>query len=196
MPTPSLAHSALELATLFHLTERRIQQLAKDKIIPKAKRGKYDLMAAIRGYVKYLQERAAGRAEGTYNDTTDIKTERKRLIKAQADKTECENQKLRGELVSFALVQDVLCETAVLYASSIDALPGRLANELAGLNDPAEIKARLFDECRRVRIATAKNLDRFADHIERGEISSNNSQCTEDEDTGSMGGQSPPPTTW
>ena len=167
--------------------ERRVQQLAKDGIIPKGERNKYDLVGSVRGYVKYLQERAVGRGDANYNEEADIKLERKRLIKAQADKTESENQKLRGELVPFEQVEDVLNEVAVLFGSGVDALPGRLANELAGIHDPAEIKARLFDECRRIRIATADHLRRFATTLTSGENSRLDSGRAENEDTGPVG---------
>lgn len=182
-------YPASTIAKLFNLTERRVQQLAKENIIPKAERGKYDLVGSVRGYVKYLQERALGRDDGAYKDESDIKVERKRLIKAQADKTESETQKLRGELVPFELVEDVLNEVAVLYGTGVDALPGRLANELAGIHDPAEVKVRLFDECRRIRITTANLLRRFAEDFERGEIVGIDSRRTENEDAGSVGGQ-------
>ena len=49
------------LAKLLNLTEVRIQQLAKDGIIVKETRGRYDLWGSIKGYVKYLQDRAIGR---------------------------------------------------------------------------------------------------------------------------------------
>lgn len=189
MSATSPAYPASTIAKLFNLTERRVQQLAKDGIIPKDERGKYDLVGAVRGYIKYLQERALGRGDGAYNDGVDIKLERKRLISAQANKTESENLKLRGELVSFELVKDVLNEAAVCYGRGVDALPGRLANELAGINDPAEVKSRLFDECRRIRIATAELLCRFAETVERDEISCIDSRCAENENAGSMGGQ-------
>lgn len=191
MSAVSPSYPASTIAKLFNLTERRVQQLAKEGVIPKGERGKYDLVGAVRGYVKYLQERALGRSDAAYNDEADIKLERKRLIKAQADKTESENQKLRGELVPFELVEDVLNEVAVLYGTSVDALPGRLANELAGINDPAEVKSRLFDECRRIRIATADLLRRFAETVERGEISSVDSRRAIEPNAGSMGGQQP-----
>jgi len=177
--TSSLFHPASTLAKLFAITERRIQQLAKEGIIPKAERGKYDLIASMRGYIKYLQERAAGRSDGRYNDEADIKLERKRLIKAQADKAEVENQKLRAELISFESVQEILNEVAVLFSSSVDALPGRLASELAGITNPAEIKTRLFDECRRIRSATADKLHRFAATLTSDAPSSVDSRCTE-----------------
>jgi phage terminase Nu1 subunit (DNA packaging protein) len=189
MPATLPSYPASTIAKLFNLTERRIQQLAKEGIIPKSERGKYSLVAVVQGYVKYLQDRAAGRSAGSYRDESDIKVERKRLITAQANKIESENHKLRGELVPFELVEDVLNEMAVLYGSGIDALPGRLANELAGINEPAEIKVRLFDECRQIRIATASLLRRFAETVERGETSRLNSRCAIESDAGSVGGQ-------
>jgi phage terminase Nu1 subunit (DNA packaging protein) len=163
MPTTSPAYPASTLAKLFHLTERRVQQLAKEGILVKSAQGKYDLVASVQGYVKYLQDRAMGRSDGSYADPSDIKLERKRLIKAQADNAECEYQVRRGELVSLDLVKHLLNEVAVLYGSSLDALPGRLAQELAGIPDPALIKNKLFDECRHIRNLTAGHLERFAE---------------------------------
>ena len=48
------------IASILNLTERRVQQLAHEGIIPKAERGKYDLIGCVRAYIKYLQERAIG----------------------------------------------------------------------------------------------------------------------------------------
>lgn len=183
MSTTSPNYPASTLAKLFNLTERRVQQLAKEGVIPKAARGKYDLVGSVRGYVKYLQERAVGRSDAEYADSNDIKQERKRLIKAQADKTESETQKLRGELIAFELVEEVLNEVAVLYGAGVDALPGRLANELAGITEPAEIKVRLFDECRRIRMSVAEHLCRFTETVERDQGVSVDSQRAEDKES-------------
>jgi phage terminase Nu1 subunit (DNA packaging protein) len=162
-----LSYPANVLARLFNLTERRIQQLAKDGVIVRGERGKYDFIASVRGYIGYLQERSIGRGDGEYDESGDIKEERKRLIHAQAEKTESENYKLRGELIPIQLVEECLNEVAVLYGSGVDALPGRLANELAGVNDPAEIKSILFAECRRIRQATAASLAGLAENYKR-----------------------------
>lgn len=117
MSTQTLTYRASPLADVLHLTERRIQQLANEGIIPKAKKGDYDVIGSVKGYIHYLQARAAGRTEGSYNDPSDIKRERKRLIKAQADKVEHENHVRRGELVDLGLVTAALHEMSVLYTS-------------------------------------------------------------------------------
>ena len=73
MSTMSPLYPASTLAKLFHLTERRVQQLARDGIIAKGIKGKYDLVSSVQGYVKYLQERALGRQQGSYAHPADIK---------------------------------------------------------------------------------------------------------------------------
>lgn len=88
-------YPAKTIAKILNLTERRVQQLAKDGVIPKAERGKYDLVGSVRGYVKYLQDRALGN-EAT---PTDLQTEKWRLIKAQADEKELQVEQLRGSLI-------------------------------------------------------------------------------------------------
>lgn len=59
MTTPS--YPVATIAKLFNLTERRVQQLAKEGVIPKPEKGKYDLIGCVRGYIAYLQERAFGK---------------------------------------------------------------------------------------------------------------------------------------
>ena len=44
-----------QLCRLFNLTSARIGQLAKDGIIYKTERNKYDLWRSIRGYIEFLQ---------------------------------------------------------------------------------------------------------------------------------------------
>jgi len=175
-------YPASTFAKLFDLTERRIQQLSKDGIIPKSIDGKYELVGVVRSYVKYLQVRAQGRQDAAYTDPTDIRLERKRLIKAQADNAECEHQIKRGELVAFSVVENLLNEVAVLYGSSLDALPGRLAQELAGLSDAAVIKNRLFDECRQLRNLTADHLARLAEGQESDPAIGRDGQSAESQD--------------
>jgi hypothetical protein len=72
------------VARLLDLSERRIQQLSREGVIPKAERGQYDLVAAVRGYVAYLRDLAVRAQAGA----PDFGVERARLIKAKADLAE------------------------------------------------------------------------------------------------------------
>jgi len=46
------------VAELLDLTPRRVYQLTTAGIIPKASRGRYELVPVVRGYIKYLRDRA------------------------------------------------------------------------------------------------------------------------------------------
>lgn len=107
------------IARLFNLTERRVQQLAKDNIIPKAKRGEYDLVACVRGYVTYLQQAANGR-------TGDAAADRNRLLKAQADKAELECRMLMREVVAVLEVEESWARILKSFQSRLLAMPMRL----------------------------------------------------------------------
>ncbi|TIU80477.1 MAG: terminase small subunit, Nu1 [Mesorhizobium sp.] len=81
------------IAKLLMLTPRRVQQLIKDGTIPKGERGRYDLVPAVQGYVKFLRARAIGAdtPEGDSNHKT-------RLLKARADIAEYEAERMAGEV--------------------------------------------------------------------------------------------------
>ena len=57
------------IANLLNITERRVEQLAKKKIIPKAGRGVFDLGPTVQAYVRYLQGLCSGAiSEGEPSD--------------------------------------------------------------------------------------------------------------------------------
>lgn len=136
-PTVSLA----TLAKLFNLTERRIQQLARDGIIPKPeKSGRYDLIGCVQGYVKYLQDRASGRTEIEPQDTY---IERARLLKAQADKTELEVKAMNGELIAADEIESLWSGLVASFRARLLALPVRCAHKVMSLKTYQEIESVL-----------------------------------------------------
>ncbi|RYH04119.1 terminase small subunit, Nu1 [Salipiger sp. IMCC34102] len=85
------------IAKLLRLTERRVQQLSKEGVIPKAERGRYDLVTAVQGYIGYLQERAAGAGDG--DNAINYAAEKARRMRAEADLKEMAVLQLRGTLI-------------------------------------------------------------------------------------------------
>lgn len=85
-------------------------------------------------------------------------SERERLAMNQADKVALENAQKRGELIPVEILQEVLGSAFADHGAQLDGLAGRLANELAGITEPARIRAKLLDEVRRVRAALAQSL--------------------------------------
>jgi phage terminase Nu1 subunit (DNA packaging protein) len=58
------------IAELFGVTERRVEQLAQKKIIPKAGNGLFDLGPTVQAYIRYLHGLANGAISA---DTTELK---------------------------------------------------------------------------------------------------------------------------
>lgn len=111
------------IAKLLDLTERRVQQLGRDGVIPKAERGRYDLVGAVQGYVRYLRDQASRNQGGP----ADFGAERARLIKAKADLAEMEAAQRRDELLPAAAVEDAWTEVLARLRARLLVLPDRLA---------------------------------------------------------------------
>lgn len=131
--------NAKALAGLFELTERRIQMLAKEEIIPKAERGKYPFVASIKGYIKFLRVRAfGGEAAG---DGGDITTERTRLYRTNADKAEIELAVMKRESLPANVVHLVWAKQIVAFRAKMLSIPIKMAAELHGIENKKEIEA-------------------------------------------------------
>lgn len=127
------------LARLFNLTERRIQQMARDGIIPKPEKGKYDLIGCTRAYIKYLQDRAQGREV----EAADAYLERARLLKAQADKTELEVKSLNGEVIPTEQAELLWSGLVAAFRAKMLALPSRCALRVMNLKTYPEVEGCL-----------------------------------------------------
>ena len=148
------------IAELINLTPRRIQQLAKDGVIPKPKRGLYDAGLTIRAYVEFLQKATEGRAPDA--TSAAVKVQKSRLLEAQARRAELETAKAEGKMLDVNDVQQVFNEMATVVASGLEALPGRVAGELATITDPAVIRQRLLREARQIRSSLADKFQSLA----------------------------------
>ncbi len=100
MAAPDRNIGAKQLAYLFKISERRVQQLATEGIIKKEARGRYNLTESIRGYVGFLQEgnAAAGEGDSAYGDA------RTQKMRADADKAIMETATIAGELIPVDIV--------------------------------------------------------------------------------------------
>lgn len=114
------------IARLLDLTERRVQQLSREGVIPKAERGRYELVGAVRGYVRYLRELALKADLGT----ADYGAERARLVKARADLAEMEAAQRRGELVPAEEVQEAWRDIVARLRARILVIPDKIAPQL------------------------------------------------------------------
>lgn len=116
------------VAALFGLTPRRIQQLAKEGILPKAERGRYNLAACVRSYVAHLQSKLQEAQNRQAGERSAGLAEDKALkVRAERELAELRVERERSLVVPVAAVAaDREREYAALSAT-LDAIPSREA---------------------------------------------------------------------
>jgi len=83
------------ISKLLDLTPQRVNQLVNQGVIPRAERGRYELVPVVRAYIRFLRDRTVrGDVQGD-----DYTTYRTRLTKARAEMAEKENAQLDSKLI-------------------------------------------------------------------------------------------------
>jgi hypothetical protein len=126
------------IAKLLDLTPRRVRQLAREGVIPPAEGGRYPLVGAVQGYVRYLRELSP--------EDAAIQQHRSRRMQMLARKLEIEVQRLTAELLPADEVSEVWARLAAAFRARMLAIPSKLAPELAAEHDPNLVQARLEEE--------------------------------------------------
>ena len=112
------------IARLLMIDERRVQQLAQEGVIPKAARGRYDLVQSVQGYIRYMQERARvspQEGSGSYTE------ERTRHEAAKAALAELDLALRRGEVLPVADSEAAVIALASAVRTRILAIPSKVA---------------------------------------------------------------------
>ena len=129
------------IAKLLLLTDRRVQQLVKEGVIPKTEKNRYDLAPAVQGYIRFLQERTIGNAASP----ADFHVEKARLVKAQADKAEMEASELSGKLVRADEVKKELYEAITDCKNRLLSIPSKAAPIVANETEPGVVQSIIDD---------------------------------------------------
>ena len=129
------------ISKLLKLSERRVQQLAKDNIIPKAERGKYDLVSSVHGYIDFLKAKAGG-------DFTaeEVLKNKNKLLKAKAEIAEIEKMKATGELIPKEEVKRTWLELVHKIKQKLLSIPNKVAPVVVTVKNISEIKLILQDK--------------------------------------------------
>lgn len=120
-------YSAAIIARLIDLTERRVQQLAREGVLPRGSRGKYPLVGVVRAYVRYLRQ--TGTAEGQIDPDKLKPFERHAHYKAEKEKLAVEQE--RGELIPRIEVEQEQARIAKIVAHGLETLPDVLERDCA-----------------------------------------------------------------
>ena len=135
------------ISDLLRIAPRQIQQLAQDGIIPRDGRGRYQLKAAINGYVGHLQKRTTGRPSSrpVGSEVLDYHAEKARLTKLQADKAQVELDERKGQLVEVDAISAEWARVVTDCKNRLLSIPTKAAPIVAPLSTPSEVMQVIED---------------------------------------------------
>lgn len=161
--------SAYELSQWLGITERRIQQLAKEGL-PRVGRGDYPLREAVTFYIDYLQRIL------DENNNNTILAEKIRMMRAKATKAEIDAEKAGGSVLNAQKVGQEAMVMSNTIKDEILSLPGKLAPTLAGM-DAGQVKAKLAEALESALNRVADRIDQYASQIGGGSTANNKIQA-------------------
>lgn len=143
------------MAKLFELDPRRVQQLAKEGILPAASQRpyKFDLLPTVKAYIRYLRDRANGK-EAKTADTVKAEADKLRaeadLKQSKAKIAELQLKELEGKMHRSEDVEAMTNDLVYIARSMIMALPGRLAMDVVQAGSANEASALIRTECYKI----------------------------------------------
>lgn len=149
--------SSSQLAQLFGVTMRTIQNWKREKAMPSVGRDRYDLAAVILWYIDWqVAERVPSGSD------------EKRLAKAQADEREYKAMMIRlnyrkkaGELIERDQAQREMLEKIIACKTALRGLSLVLAGEVAGLTNSHEIESIVEREVHHCLLRFAGDIKDF-----------------------------------
>jgi phage terminase Nu1 subunit (DNA packaging protein) len=122
------------LAQYLDLTERRVQQLVNEGVIPKPEAKLYRFLECVKGYNAYLQQCAAGKAVS--DEAKEKQSAQIGLLQAQRDSAQMELDKKRGALIPADQVREGVVKLVRILSEGADGLPDMLERK-AGMSGQA-----------------------------------------------------------
>ena len=147
--------SSAVIGKLFDLTERRVQQLAKEGILPAAsvKPYRFDLLITVKSYIKYLSDKANGKETKTADtlkaESNKLKAEAE-LKQTKAKISSMQLKELEGKMHRSEDVEAVMNDLVYTVRSMIIALPGRLAMDVMQATNANEASVIIRTECNKI----------------------------------------------
>ena len=120
-----------QIAALFNVAPRTVREWG-EKGLPRNADGTYNGRECVAWYVAYVS-----------GDDLDLNRERARLAKAQADKTEQENEVRRGELIPTEAVLQQWTDVLAAVRAKLLAMPSKLGPQLTNVSDAAIVAAAI-----------------------------------------------------
>jgi len=131
------------IAKLFGKTTRRIQQLTQDGVLPTEETPsgrRYDLIPTIKNYIKYLEDRLEKQRPKSMEDKLEKKLDAEiKYKKAKADKAKLELAEANAIMYRAEDIEKLTNELVFSIKGMLLALPGRVAMDLANIDNAPEV---------------------------------------------------------
>jgi phage terminase Nu1 subunit (DNA packaging protein) len=129
-----------------NLTPQRVHQLTREGL-PKVARGEYELGPCMAWYIRYLQKVIETRGgPASTAASSDLQTERRRLVTAQREKVEMENAVRRGDLTECRKVAETWAKNIAIAKSLLRVIASKIGPQLTNISDAAVIVDRIQTE--------------------------------------------------
>lgn len=137
------------LAQYLDLTERRVQQLVVEGVIPKPDAKQYRFLESVKGYNAYLQQCAAGKAVS--DEAKEKQSAQIGLLQAQRDSAQLALDVKRGALVPAELVRASTVQLVRVLSEGADSLADALERK-AGLTGDVLVQVSVITDQWRTRL--------------------------------------------
>lgn len=127
---------ATELATVLGLTARRIQQMAQDGTFVTVSRGQYLLCDNVQRYINFLSKPSVDEEDAKMEKAKRISEAQIKAAKATVAKLEADE--LKGKMHRSEDVAAMTEDLIFTIRGAMNALPGRLAVDVAAVSTAAE----------------------------------------------------------
>lgn len=137
------------LASILGLTGRRVQQLTQDGVLRTCKRGKYLLGDAVQRFISSKVDAAVTDEECEEAAKQKILSDA-RLKAAKADILEAEAEEVKGTMHRAGDVELLTNDMIYTIRSALNALPGRIAVDVAACETAAEASDLIRKEVHKI----------------------------------------------
>ena len=138
--------SAPELAEILGASDRRVSQLVGEGITVRVGAGRYDALASVKAYIEFLRK---DEWEGSDDiKKIELETAKESLMhnRLKTRKTELTVLQMENKLHPADQVKSIWGAIAVAVKSRLLSMPVKLAPQLLGIDDSAEIQAMISRE--------------------------------------------------
>lgn len=137
------------LANLFGITDRRVRQLAEEEVIVRVKKGRYDLVESIKGYIIYLKTNQDLKESKSESDL-DYDKEKAIHERVKREMAELNLAEMKGQVHYADDVQKVMNDMLSNFRSKILSIAAKLSPILVARTDVSQIQTMISKECHEV----------------------------------------------